>query len=95
MLGDGSLKKFGIRTVLTQFREGKMTLKDFLYSKKIKQVDLVRLLCADPARVSLGVNYLRPFKDKDLCTLSEFLKVPIEQLRTNNIINPKGGGNEN
>lgn len=57
-----------------------MNLKDILYRKKIKQVELAKMLGIDPSRISLFINGRRPLPRKYHAKLAEILSVSAEAL---------------
>jgi len=57
------------------------TLKDLLYEKGIKQVELVRKLKLDPGRISLHVNGLRPLPEKYQVEMAKILEISLEELK--------------
>lgn len=57
-----------------------MDLKDFLYNKKIKQIDLVRDLNLDSARVSYWANRVMPIPEKHKDKISKYIGCSKKQL---------------
>ena len=58
-----------------------MNLKQMLYKKGLRQVDLVKELGVDPARVSLQVNCIRNLPERYHEKLARILGLSIEDLR--------------
>lgn len=58
-----------------------MNLKDFLYGKKIKQVQLARDLMISPSRISMHVNGVMPLPEKHQELLAAYLGFSIKELK--------------
>jgi transcriptional regulator with XRE-family HTH domain len=57
-----------------------MKLKNILYRKGIRQVDLVRQLGLDPGRISLQINGIRPLPEKHQERLCKILGISRKRL---------------
>jgi len=58
-----------------------MDLKQLLYKKEIKQVDLAKELPMDPSRVSLIVRGVRPLPEKYHVKFCKILGITMEQFQ--------------
>ena len=61
-------------------------IKKFLDERGIKQVDLVRQLNVDPARISMQVNGVRDLPKKYQAKLAEILNISVEELELGRVL---------
>lgn len=62
-----------------------MDLREYLYRKKIKQVDIARELRLNVGKLSIWVNNIEPFPMKHIKPLCDYLNLNINEFKKGNI----------
>lgn len=60
-----------------------MRLKEFLFRRGIKQVDIVRGTGVDPCRLSLHINGIKPLPESKQISIATYLGISPEEFRAN------------